>query len=151
MIWRLAMVVLFAACVKEPGGAQGTVEPAGADALAWVEQFGQIAGYARHCVDAHPGKGASVIGVRTLATGELAFMTRTEGTVVACVYDGRYGVVLQEPVGLRAHDVEALPRVTLLGEGMPASEDCRAIREVRWNTRLIGWVSERTCGGGDAQ
>ena len=50
-----------------------TVEP---DVSAWTEQVGSILTPARACVEQHPEPGATIVGVRTLRTGEAALLFR---------------------------------------------------------------------------
>jgi len=121
------------------------------DVSAWTDQIGSILTPARACVDKHPEPGATIVGVRTLATGETSIMTRsgTEG-VVACVHDGR-AVVYQARVELADEEVNALPFVTLEGGALPVNGMCLSVRELYWGSRFVGWATEPTCGEKEAE
>ena len=124
------------------------VEP---DLSAWTDQIGSILTPARACVDKHPEPGATIVGVRTLATGETSIMTRsgTEG-VVACVHDGR-AVVYQARVELADQEVNQLPFVMLEGGAPPVNGTCMSVRELYWGSRFVGWVGEPTCTTNEAE
>jgi hypothetical protein len=124
------------------------VEP---DVSAWTEQIGSILTPARACVDNHPEPGATILGVRTLATGETSIMTRSgkEG-VVACVHDGR-AVVYQARVELGDQEVNQLPFVMLEGGSPPVNSTCMSVRELYWGSRFVGWVGEPTCTTNEAE
>ena len=95
-----------------------TVEP---DVSAWTDQVGSILAPARACVDQHPEPGATIVGVRTLGTGETSVMTLSgRAGVVACVHDGR-AVVYQARVELRDEELSELPFVTLEGGAPPVN------------------------------
>ena len=124
-----------------------TVEP---DVTVWTDQVGSILTPARACVDQHPGPGATIVGVRTLRTGETSVMTRSgrEG-VVACVHDGR-AIVYQAKVELRAEELSELPFVMLEGGAPPVNGTCLSVRELYWGSRFVGWVGEPTCTTNEA-
>jgi hypothetical protein len=124
-----------------------TVEP---DVSAWTDQIGSILTPARACVAEHPEPGATIVGVRTLATGETSVMTRSgrEG-VVACVHDGR-AVVYQAKVELRDKELSELPFVMLEGGAPPVNGTCLSVRELYWGSRFVGWVGEPTCATNEA-
>jgi len=121
------------------------------DVSAWTDQIGSILTPARACVAKHPEPGATIVGVRTLATGETSIMTRseTEG-VVACVHDGR-AVVYQARVELADEEVNQLPFVTLEGGAPPVNGMCLSVRELYWGSRFVGWAAEPTCARKEAK
>jgi hypothetical protein len=121
------------------------------DVSAWTEQLGSILTPARACVEKHPGPGATIVGVRTLATGETSIMTRSKSEgVVACVHDGQ-AVVYQARVELSDEEVNQLPFVMLEGGTPPVNGTCLAVRELYWGSRFVGWAAEPTCATEEAE
>ena len=128
MKWALVCVLVWTGCAHPSVVVEApTVEP---DVTAWTDQVGSILTPARACVDQHPGPGATIVGVRTLATGETSVMTRSgrEG-VVACVQDGR-DVVYQAKVELRDEEWNKLPVVKLEDGAPPVNATCLSVREL---------------------
>ena len=121
------------------------------DVSAWADQVGSILTPARACVDQHPEPGATIVGVRTLATGETSIMTRsnTEG-VVACVHDGR-AVVYQARVEVAEEEANELPFVTLEGGTAPVNGACMSVRELFWGSQFVGWAAEPACAEKEAE
>jgi hypothetical protein len=117
----------------------------------WTDQIGPILTPARACVDKHREPGATIVGVRTLATGETSIMTRsnTEGVVV-CVHDGR-AVVYQARVEFADQEVNQLPFVMLEGGTAPVNGACLSVRELYWGSRFVGWAAEPTCAEKEAE
>ncbi|MBT8464152.1 MAG: hypothetical protein HKN97_15215 [Myxococcales bacterium] len=145
----LVCVLVWTGCAHPSVVAESSaVEP---DVSAWTDQIGSILTPARACVDKHPEPGATIVGVRTLATGETSIMTRstTEG-VVACVHDGR-AVVYQARVELADQEVAELPFVMLEGGAPPVNGTCMSVRELYWGSRFVGWVGEPTCTTNEAE
>jgi len=145
----LVLVLAWTGCAHQSVVAELPVtEP---DVSAWTDQIGSILTPARACVDQHPEPGATIVGVRTLATGETSIMTRssTEG-VVACVHDGRE-VVYQARVEVAVEELNQLPFVTLEGGIAPVNGACLSVRELYWGSRFVGWAAEPTCGEKEAE
>ena len=145
----LVLVLAWTGCAHSSVVAESpAVEP---DVAAWTDQIGSILTPARACVDKHPEPGATIVGVRTLATGETSIMTRsnTEG-VVACVHDGR-AVVYQARVELADPEVNQLPFVMLEGGAPPVNGTCLSVRELFWGSRFVGWAAEPTCAQKEAE
>jgi hypothetical protein len=119
--------------------------PTEPDVSAWTDQIGSILTPAHACVEKHPEPGATIVGVRTLATGETAIMTRSkrEG-VVACVHDGE-AVVYQAKVDVPEEELADLPYVMLEGGTPLVSRACLAVRELYWGSRFVGWAAEPSC------
>jgi hypothetical protein len=144
----LVLVLAWTGCAHASVVAELPVaEP---DVSAWTDQVGSILAPARACVEKHPEPGATIVGVRTLATGETSIMTRsnTQG-VVACVHDGR-AVVYQARVALAAEEVNQLPFVMLEGGTAPVNGTCLSVRELFWGSRFVGWAAEPTCAEKEA-
>lgn len=145
----LVWVLVGTGCAHQSVVVEGpAIEP---DVSAWTDQIGSILTPARACVEKHPEPGATIVGVRTLATGETSIMTRseTEG-VVACVHDG-HAVVYQATVELAEEEVNALPFVTLEGGAPPVNGTCLSVRELYWGSRFVGWAAESTCADKEAE
>jgi hypothetical protein len=125
--------------------------PTEPDVSAWTDQIGSILTPARACVEKHPEPGATIVGVRTLATGETAIMTRSDREgVVACVHDGE-AVVYQARVEVPDQELTELPFVMLEGGTPLEGGACLAVREIYWGSRFVGWAAEPTCVADEAE
>ena len=141
-------VVLLAGWTMACAGASHpavAVEAPEPEIATWAHQLGSILEPATECVNRHPGPGATIVSVRTLATGETSIMTRSPGHgAVACVHDG-YRVVYQARVELDPEVLSALPFVTLAGSPEPHGAECLSVQRIRWGSALVGWLGEPTC------
>jgi hypothetical protein len=139
----LALLLALAGCAH--GSVVPAPPPTEPDVSAWTDQIGSILTPARACVEKHPEPGATIVGVRTLATGETAIMTRSarEG-VVACVHDGE-AVVYQAKVDVPEEELAELPYVMLEGGTPLVSRACLTVRELYWGSRFVGWAAEPGC------
>lgn len=116
----------------------------------WAHRLGPIVAPLRDCVAKHPDAGATIIGARTLKTGEIAVMTRTPATAVrVCVHDGD-DVVYEKDVAFLEAEVEALPFVTLVGAVAPVETQCMSVRPLLHGIVVLGWLAVPHCqdGGG---
>jgi hypothetical protein len=138
-------VVFFAWAGCAHGSVVPEPEPTEPDLSAWTDQLGSILTPARACVAKHPEPGATIVGVRTLGTGETSIMTRSEREgVVACVHDGQ-AVVYQAKVELPDDEVNQLPFVMLEGGSPPVNGTCLSVQELHWGNRFVGWAAKPTC------
>lgn len=145
----LALLLVSAGCAH--GSVVPEPPPTEPDVSAWTDQIGSILTPAHACAEKHPEPGATIVGVRTLATGETAIMTRSarEG-VVACVHDGE-AVVYQAKVDVPEEELAELPYVMLEGGTPPVSRACLTVRELYWGSRFVGWAAEPGCEEEEAE
>ena len=148
---KRVLVLLLASAGCAHGDVVPEPPPTEPDVSVWTDQIGSILAPARACVEKHPETGATIVGVRTLATGETAIMTRSEREgVVACVHDGE-AVVYQAKVDVPQEELADLPYVMLEGGTPLVGGACLRVRELYWGSRFVGWAGEPGCEEEEAE
>lgn len=146
MRFALPLLAALSACAPSASSAppESAKDTGLSDEWTWVEQVGAVLVPVRQCIRAHKEGRAAAIGVRTLATGELAIMTHSPDHTVACIYNGTR-VVDRRPVELDPALVRKLPHVTVSGTPRLSQRDCWREQELMWAGRVVGWAQLPAC------
>lgn len=140
---RLALLLGGCAGAPHPQEAGSPLDPL-SNEWSWVEQVGAVLTPVRRCLLAHQEGRAAVVGIRTLATGELAIMTSSRQATVACIYAG-HEVVDRRPVAVSEQLLRRLPHVTVAGTPRLEGRDCWEERQITWAGKVVGWALLPAC------